>query len=81
MKLKNILYIGTLLFAATSCESYLDQPPVDLLSSGGFYQTAAQANQGILGVYADTTEGRADVNRDGEVGLADVNSVINFILN
>lgn len=53
MKLKNILYIGTLLFAATSCESYLDQPPVDLLSSGGFYQTAAQANQGILGVYAD----------------------------
>ena len=35
----------------------------------------------ILGVYADTTEGRADVNRDGEVGLADVNSVINFILN
>ena len=35
----------------------------------------------ILGVYADTTEGRADVNRDGEVGLADVNNVINFILN
>ena len=53
MKLKNILYIGMLLFAATSCESYLDQPPVDLLSSNGFYQTTAQANQGVLGVYSD----------------------------
>ena len=53
MKVRNILYIGTLLFAATSCESYLDQPPVDLLSSNGFYQTTAQANQGVIGIYAD----------------------------
>jgi len=53
MKLKDLLYIGILLFAATSCKSELDQPPVNLLSSGGFYQTAAQANQGVLGIYAD----------------------------
>jgi hypothetical protein len=53
MKLKNFIYMGALLLAATSCESYLDQPPVDLLSSNGFYQTTAQANQGVLGIYAD----------------------------
>ena len=53
MKLKNILYVGALLFTATSCEDYLDQPPVNLLSSNGFFQTTAQANQGVLGIYAD----------------------------
>ena len=53
MKLKNIIYIGALLLTATSCNDLLDKPPVDLLSSDGFYQTTAQANQGILGVYAD----------------------------
>ena len=42
-----------MLLAMTSCESYLDQPPVDLLSSNGFYQTTSQATQGVLGVYAD----------------------------
>lgn len=53
MKLKNIIYLGALLSATTSCKEYLDQPPVDLLSSNGFYQTTAQANQGVLGIYAD----------------------------
>ena len=53
MKLRNFIYMGALLLAATSCESYLDQPPVNLLSSNGFYQTTAQANQGVLGIYAD----------------------------
>lgn len=42
-----------MLLATTSCDSYLDQAPVDLLSSNGFYQTLAQANQGVIGVYAD----------------------------
>ena len=37
MKLKNILYVGVLLFTATSCKEYLDQPPVNLMSSDGFY--------------------------------------------
>ena len=53
MKLKKIIYIGAALFAMTSCEDLLDQPPVNLLSSDGFYQTTAQAEQGVLGVYAD----------------------------
>ena len=53
MKFKNIIYLGALLSATTSCKEYLDQPPVDLLSSNGFYQTTAQANQGVLGIYAD----------------------------
>ena len=53
MKMKKLIYIGAVLFAMTSCEDLLDQPPVDLLSSDGFYQTIAQAEQGVLGVYAD----------------------------
>jgi len=53
MKLKNIIYVGILLVSATSCEDFLDQAPVDKLSSDGFYQTTSQAEQGLLGVYAD----------------------------
>ncbi len=60
MKIKNIFRIvpvvgccGLLAIGATSCDSYLNQPPVNLLSSDGFYQTLAQANQGVIGVYSD----------------------------
>lgn len=53
MKLKSILYIGVLLLTATSCEDMLEKAPVDKLSSDGFYQTSAQATQGVLGIYAD----------------------------
>jgi len=53
LKIKHILLMGALVIGATSCKDYLDQAPLDLLSSDNFYQTASQANQGILGVYAD----------------------------
>lgn len=53
MKLKNILFLGGLVLATTSCDDFLNQPPKDLLSSDGFYQSTAQAEQGILGIYAD----------------------------
>lgn len=52
-KIKNILWIGTLALTVLSCDDYLDTPPVDLLTSSGFYQTQAQSEQGILGIYAD----------------------------
>ncbi len=44
--------VGALLLAATSCDDYLSTPPVDRLSSEGFYATPQQAEQGVLGVYA-----------------------------
>ncbi len=60
MKLKNIFrtlpVVGCcslLTIGVASCDNYLNQPPVNLLSSDGFYQTLAQANQGVIGVYSD----------------------------
>lgn len=53
MKLKNILLLGALLSVMTSCSDYLNQPPKNLLSSDAFYQTPAQAEQGVLGIYSD----------------------------
>jgi len=52
--LKNIKY--TLLIAAAlcaaSCQSFLTTPPVGSLSPDGFYNSAAHAEQGVLGVYS-----------------------------
>lgn len=53
MKLKNILWIGILAAGLMGCDDYLDTPPVDTLGINGFYETALQAEQGVLGVYAD----------------------------
>lgn len=53
MKLNKIICFGAMLMTMASCGDFLDQPPVDLLSSDGFYQTTAQAEQGVLGIYAD----------------------------
>ena len=53
LKIKHILLMGALAIGVTSCDEYLNQAPTDLLSSDNFYQTASQANQGVLGVYAD----------------------------
>lgn len=52
-KFLNILYISTLALTIFSCDDYLDTPPVDKLTSNGFYQTQAQAEQGVLGIYTD----------------------------
>lgn len=55
-KFKNILWIGALIATTLSCDDYLDTPPADLMGANGFYQTAAQSEQGIIGVYADLRE-------------------------
>lgn len=35
-----------------SCDDFLNTPPADLLDSGSFYQTPAQCEQGVIGIYA-----------------------------
>lgn len=52
-KFKNILWMGALALTVLSCDDFLDTPPVDRLTSEGFYQTQEQSEQGVLGVYAD----------------------------
>ncbi len=52
INIKNIIAAVVILFAATSCNDFLNTPPADLLSSEGFYQTPSQSEQGIIGVYA-----------------------------
>ncbi len=49
------LYIAAVLLTLTvqSCEEFLDEPPADLMSGSAFYQSTAQINQGIIGIYAD----------------------------
>ena len=51
LKLKNIIWLAALVVTISSCDDYLDTPPVDKITSDGFYQ--AQSEQGILGIYAD----------------------------
>ena len=49
----NILWTSALALTVLSCDGFLDTPPVDRLTSDGFYQTQEQSEQGIIGVYAD----------------------------
>lgn len=44
--------VGALLVAATSCDDYLNTPPVDRLTPETFYRTAIQSDQGVVGAYA-----------------------------
>lgn len=43
--------IAVVMFFA-SCDDFLTNPPVDQLSSDGFYQTPKQCEQGVIGIYA-----------------------------
>ena len=43
-----------------SCDDFLTNPPVDRLTSDGFYQTPKQSEQGVIGIYALLR----DVSRD-----------------
>ncbi len=52
MKIQHILCAGLAMLFFSACSTDLNQPPVDKLGSDGFYQTAGQANQGVLGVYS-----------------------------
>ena len=39
LKLKNIIWLAALVVTVSSCDDYLDTPPVDKITSDGFYQT------------------------------------------
>lgn len=52
-QLNIFLFAGLLAGMSVSCDSYLDTPPVDDIPTEGFYQTLAQADQGIIGIYSD----------------------------
>jgi hypothetical protein len=56
----NVLIIITLVMIITSCEDFLTNPPVDRLTSDGFYQTPSQSEQGVIGIYA----GLRNLSRD-----------------
>ena len=47
LKLKNIIWLAALVVTISSCDDYLDTPPVDKITSDGFYQTQAQSEQGF----------------------------------
>lgn len=49
---KIILYIAASVMIMVSCKKELNVPPSDLLDSDGFYQTPAQSEQGIIGIYS-----------------------------
>lgn len=51
-KIKNIAMVAVLAVTVVSCKDFLDTPPVELLSSDGFYQTPTQSEQGLIGIYA-----------------------------
>lgn len=54
MKINVTIFLGiSLLLTTVSCKDYLDTPPVDRLTVNGFYETPAQASQGVIGVYAN----------------------------
>lgn len=48
---KNICLMVALLLGTASCDDYLNVPPMDLLTSDGFYATPTQVDQGVVGMY------------------------------
>ena len=56
MKLKNILWTGTIAVMLMACEDYLNTPPADYMGVDDFYKTAAQSEQSIIGIYGDLRE-------------------------
>ena len=51
-KIKYITAAAIIALTTVSCSDFLETPPVDLLSSDGFYQTPTQSEQGLIGIYA-----------------------------
>ncbi|UAY53793.1 RagB/SusD family nutrient uptake outer membrane protein [Arachidicoccus terrestris] len=50
---KKLLFFGVMILMMASCKKELNVPPSDLLGSEGFYQTPAQCEQGIIGIYGN----------------------------
>jgi len=49
---KILVFVLAALMISTSCKKELNIPPANLLSSDEFYQTPAQSEQGIIGIYS-----------------------------
>lgn len=70
-KLKNILWMGALVLACSSCsDDYLTTPPSNLISSESFYKTATQSEQAVIGLYSDMSQ----MDLDGYVYLSECRS-------
>jgi len=71
LKFRNILWMGVLALACTSCsDDYLSTPPSNLISSENFYKTATQSEQAIVGLYSDMST----LDLDGYVYLSECRS-------
>jgi hypothetical protein len=64
------MFVASVMLLTASCEDFLTTPPVDRLTSDGFYRTPAQSEQGIVGVYA----GLRDIARDEFMYLSEFRS-------
>ena len=53
---RNMLWIGVLTALLTSCEDYLSTPPKDYMGVDDFYNTPAQCEQSIMGIYGQLRE-------------------------
>lgn len=51
--MKRYIYTIIISLVTIACDDYLETPPMDRLNSDGFYQTPAQSEQGVMGVYTD----------------------------
>lgn len=51
-KYRIALLTAMLLPTVSSCEDFLNVPPVDALGAETFYQSPTQANQGVIGLYS-----------------------------
>ena len=56
IKLRTILWISTMTVAIASCDDYLNTPPKDYMGVDDFYNTAAQCEQSLMGIYGDLRE-------------------------
>jgi hypothetical protein len=61
---------AAIVLLTASCEDFLTTPPVDRLTSDGFYQTPAQSEQGVIGIYA----GLRNVSDDEFLNLSEFRS-------
>lgn len=70
-KIKNILWMGALALACTSCsDDFLSTPPTNLISSESFYKTATQSEQAVVGLYSDMSQ----MDLEGYVYLSECRS-------
>ena len=69
MKTKIIIVLGVAAMLFTSCEGYLDKNPLDAISSETFWNTEADAEMGLAGVYSTLlNRSTYEIERGGQRG-------------